>query len=95
MFLINRYLSVGDMGSAMTLHWLHLIWSKDEERFVVELHCWLIIAFLAWDEQLNGLNLMHMTDPYTRYHPFETSDFLLSDMIQHYTQVWAFAASLL
>ncbi|XP_025097802.1 vacuolar protein sorting-associated protein 13D-like isoform X4 [Pomacea canaliculata] len=25
-------------------------------------------------------------DPYVRHHPFETSDFLLTDVIQHYTQ---------
>ncbi|XP_076466689.1 LOW QUALITY PROTEIN: intermembrane lipid transfer protein VPS13D-like [Babylonia areolata] len=40
----------------------------------------LSVPLIAFEEAKVDL------DPYTRYHPFETSEFLFSDMIQHYTR---------
>ncbi|KAL8611447.1 hypothetical protein ACOMHN_014502 [Nucella lapillus] len=40
----------------------------------------LSVPLIAFEEAKVDL------DPYTRYHPFETSEFLFSDVIQHYTR---------
>ena len=39
-----------------------------------------------WWNHILFIVFLSFSDPYIRHHPFETSAFMLTDIIQHYTQ---------